>query len=244
MPGLIRGVARTAAVVGTAGAVNHHQQQKWAAKDQQAAQAAAYQQQQYAPPPQQYARRRRSSTPAAAGAGGGPDGGEDQPVGRAARAGDPQRRGVRLGQGQGAGHLAHRARAGGAPRCGGRHPLHDRESRAVASSASRPGGRPGTLEDEGRAHGWCGGARCSRRARVWVCRSGRGSSRGRRVVGRSFSRGLMPRTTSDQAIITGVSSVLNYGLTATSQSLIEAVAFKVAGQGAGHLAAADDPARA
>ena len=62
MPGLIRGVARTAAVVGTAGAVNHHQQKKWAAKDQQAAQAAAYQQQQYAqpqpqyaPPPQQYA---------------------------------------------------------------------------------------------------------------------------------------------------------------------------------------------
>jgi Short C-terminal domain len=55
MPGLVRGMARTAAVVGTAGAVNHHQQQKWAAKDQQAAQAAAYQQQQYAPPPQQYA---------------------------------------------------------------------------------------------------------------------------------------------------------------------------------------------
>ena len=49
MPGLVRGMARTAAVVGTAGAVNHHQQQKWAAKDQQAAQAAAYQQQQYAP---------------------------------------------------------------------------------------------------------------------------------------------------------------------------------------------------
>jgi hypothetical protein len=48
-------MARTAAVVGTAGAVNHHQQQKWAAKDQQAAQAAAYQEQQYAPPPQQYA---------------------------------------------------------------------------------------------------------------------------------------------------------------------------------------------
>ncbi len=59
MPGLVRGVARTAAVVGTAGAVNHRQQQKWAAKDQQAAQAQAYQQQQmaqqYAPPPQQYA---------------------------------------------------------------------------------------------------------------------------------------------------------------------------------------------
>ncbi len=55
MPGLIRGVARTAAVVGTANAVSHKQQQRYAAKDQQAAQAAAYQQQQYAPPPQQYA---------------------------------------------------------------------------------------------------------------------------------------------------------------------------------------------
>jgi hypothetical protein len=55
MPGLVRGVARTAAVVGTAGAVNHRQQKRWAAKDQQAAQAQAYQQQQYAPPPQQYA---------------------------------------------------------------------------------------------------------------------------------------------------------------------------------------------
>jgi hypothetical protein len=60
MPGLIRGVARTAAVVGTASAVNgrvqHRQQSKYAAQDQQAADAAAYQQQQYAPPPeQQYA---------------------------------------------------------------------------------------------------------------------------------------------------------------------------------------------
>ncbi len=53
MPGLVRGVARTAAIVGTANAVTHKQQQKYAAKDQQAAQAAAYQQQQYAPPPQQ-----------------------------------------------------------------------------------------------------------------------------------------------------------------------------------------------
>jgi hypothetical protein len=52
MPGLIRGVARTAAVVGTAGAVRHHQDQKWASKDQQAAEATAYQEQQYAPPPQ------------------------------------------------------------------------------------------------------------------------------------------------------------------------------------------------
>lgn len=57
MPGLIRGVARTAAIVGTANAVSHKQNQRYAAKDQQAAQAAAYQQQQqYAPPPQpQYA---------------------------------------------------------------------------------------------------------------------------------------------------------------------------------------------
>ena len=48
-------------------------------------------------------------------------------------------------------------------------------------------------------------------------------------VGRSFSRGLMPRSTVDQAVITGVSSALNYGLTAASQSLIEAVSLKVAG---------------
>lgn len=55
MPGLIRGVARTAVVAGTAsavaGRVNHHQQQKWSAQDQQ----QYAQQQQYAPPPQQYA---------------------------------------------------------------------------------------------------------------------------------------------------------------------------------------------
>ena len=56
MPGLIRGVARTAAVVGTASAVNgrvqRHQQQKFSAQDQAAYDA---QQAQYAPPPQQYA---------------------------------------------------------------------------------------------------------------------------------------------------------------------------------------------
>ncbi len=41
MPGLLRGMARTAAVVGTAGAVSHHQQQKWANKEaEQQAQAA------------------------------------------------------------------------------------------------------------------------------------------------------------------------------------------------------------
>jgi hypothetical protein len=60
MPGLIRGVARTAVVAGTAsavaGRVNHKQQQKWASQDQQAYEAQMYQQQaaqqqQYAPPP-------------------------------------------------------------------------------------------------------------------------------------------------------------------------------------------------
>lgn len=59
MPGLIRGVARTAVVAGTAsavaGRVNHRQQQKWAAQDQQAYEAQMAQQQQaaaqYAPPP-------------------------------------------------------------------------------------------------------------------------------------------------------------------------------------------------
>ena len=59
MPGLVRGMARTAAIVGTANAVTHKQSQKYAQKDQQAAQAAAYQQQQaqaqYAPPPPQQA---------------------------------------------------------------------------------------------------------------------------------------------------------------------------------------------
>jgi Short C-terminal domain len=57
MPGLIRGVARTAVVAGTAsavaGRVHHRQQGRWAAQEQ----AAAAQQQpaQYAPEPAQYA---------------------------------------------------------------------------------------------------------------------------------------------------------------------------------------------
>ncbi len=54
---------------------------------------------------------------------------------------------------------------------------------------------------------------------------------GATVVGRSFSRGLMPRSTTDQEIISGVSSALNYGLTVTSQSLIESVALRVSGAG-------------
>lgn len=56
MPGLVRGVARTAVIAGTATAVSNNvsrrQQGRWAQKEQQA-QADAYAQQQYqqAPPP-------------------------------------------------------------------------------------------------------------------------------------------------------------------------------------------------
>lgn len=50
MPGLVRGVARTAAIAGTAtavsGRVSRRQQGRWAAQEQQ-----AEPQQQYAPPP-------------------------------------------------------------------------------------------------------------------------------------------------------------------------------------------------
>ena len=57
MPGLMRGMARTAAVVGTAtatrNAVDHRQASKYAA--QAAPQQAAPPPQQYAPPPQEYA---------------------------------------------------------------------------------------------------------------------------------------------------------------------------------------------
>ena len=66
MPGLIRGVARTAAIAGTAtavsGRVQRRQAEKYASRDAQiyADREAAYEQQtqqqpQYAPPPQQYA---------------------------------------------------------------------------------------------------------------------------------------------------------------------------------------------
>jgi len=56
MPGLLRGIARTAVVAGTASAVSgrvqHRQQGRWAAQEQQAAAQQAYEQQQtYAPPP-------------------------------------------------------------------------------------------------------------------------------------------------------------------------------------------------
>src|SRR6476619_5250917 len=73
MPGLLRGIARTAAIAGTASAVNgrvaRHQAEKFADRDQaiaanrgqgyaegaQQAYAPPPQQQQYAPPQQQYA---------------------------------------------------------------------------------------------------------------------------------------------------------------------------------------------
>jgi hypothetical protein len=55
--GLVRGIARTAVVAGTATAVSNRvsrrQANKWGAQDQQAAEAEAYEQQQAAPPPQQ-----------------------------------------------------------------------------------------------------------------------------------------------------------------------------------------------
>jgi len=58
MPGLVRGMARTAAVVGTAtatrNAVNRRQADKNMAAYSQAAQNQAPPPQQYAPPPQEY----------------------------------------------------------------------------------------------------------------------------------------------------------------------------------------------
>ena len=56
MPGLLRGIARTAVVAGTAsgvaGRVRHRQEGRWA-REEQAQDPPP--QQQYAPPPQQYA---------------------------------------------------------------------------------------------------------------------------------------------------------------------------------------------
>jgi len=57
--GLVRGIARTAVVAGTATAVSNRvsrrQANKWGAQDQQAAEAEAYEQQQAAPQQQAYA---------------------------------------------------------------------------------------------------------------------------------------------------------------------------------------------
>lgn len=76
MPGLLRGVARTAAIAGTAtavsGRVQRRQAEKYAGRDAQiyADREAAYQQTQqqqpqYAPPPQQYAAPPPPPAPAA-----------------------------------------------------------------------------------------------------------------------------------------------------------------------------------
>jgi len=55
MPGLLRGVARTAVIAGTAsavgGRVHHRQEQKWAQQEQQQYEQQQYQAQQAAPPP-------------------------------------------------------------------------------------------------------------------------------------------------------------------------------------------------
>ena len=61
MPGLLRGIARTAVVAGTAsgvaGRVRHRQEGRWAREEQaqEPPPQQQQQQQQYAPPPQQYA---------------------------------------------------------------------------------------------------------------------------------------------------------------------------------------------
>ena len=66
MPGLLRGIARTAVVAGTAtavsGRVQRRQQGRWAAQEQAAAAQYAPQPVQYAPEPVQYA-----ESPAASG---------------------------------------------------------------------------------------------------------------------------------------------------------------------------------
>ena len=69
MPGLIRGVARTAAIAGTATAVSNRVSRRQAGRWAQQEQAQAYQEQQAAPPPQQYA----PPPPPPAPAGGGMD---------------------------------------------------------------------------------------------------------------------------------------------------------------------------
>jgi hypothetical protein len=67
MPGLIRGVARTAVVAGTATAVSNRvsrrQANRWADQDQQQYEDEQYQQQQYAQ--QQYAQQQAAQQPAA-----------------------------------------------------------------------------------------------------------------------------------------------------------------------------------
>jgi hypothetical protein len=67
MPGLLRGVARTAAVAGTATAVSNRVSRRQANRWSQQEYEQQQQQQQYAPPPQQY------QAPPPAPANGGED---------------------------------------------------------------------------------------------------------------------------------------------------------------------------
>ncbi len=57
-------------------------------------------------------------------------------------------------------------------------------------------------------------------------------------VGHSFSRGLLPRSTVDQAVVTGASATINYAITAFAQSISEGVADLVIGQVGGQKGAA------
>jgi len=49
-------------------------------------------------------------------------------------------------------------------------------------------------------------------------------------VGQSFNRGLLPRSTTDQAIITGVSATVNYALTAFAHSVAQGAARSIVGR--------------
>ena len=104
MPGLIRGVARTAVVAGTAsavaGRVNHHQQEKWAGQEPAAVRRAAVR---AAPPPQYVAPAPVYAAPAAPAPAAAPEVdriGAAQGARRPARAGHPHRRGVRRREGE------------------------------------------------------------------------------------------------------------------------------------------------
>ena len=72
MPGLLRGVARTAVVAGTATAVSNRVSRRQANRWTQQSEAEAYEQQQqqqyYAPPPPQYAQPAPAPAPAPAAA--------------------------------------------------------------------------------------------------------------------------------------------------------------------------------
>jgi Short C-terminal domain len=64
MPGLLRGVARTAVVAGTATAVSNRVSRRQANRWSEQSEAQYAQQQQYAPPPQQYAQPAPAAAPA------------------------------------------------------------------------------------------------------------------------------------------------------------------------------------